>query len=150
MSNEQLRNPGSDASAGGSGLATSGSGGLARIRVRRFDPSGDAEAYYQEYDGIPYEGRSVLEVLHAIYEERDSTLAFRRLCVRGFCGSCFMVVNGVPALACQYPAQSEMVLEPHPKFPIIRDLVVDTEHPITDEAEVGARCAVPLPGPLER
>jgi len=111
--------------------ASTGSGnGLGRVVVRRFDPSADSEPYYQEYTGIPFEGRSVMEVLQAIYEELDPSLAFRRLCIHGFCGSCFLLVNGEPVLSCQYPAQAEMKIEPHPKFPVVRDLVVDLDHPV--------------------
>ncbi len=103
--------------------------GLALVRIRRYDPSTGQEPFYQEFKGIPFEARSVMEVLYAIYEEIDPSLAFRRPCARGFCGSCFLLVNGEPALACQYPAQAEMTIEPHPKFPVIRDLVVDLDHP---------------------
>lgn len=111
------------------GPSVSGNG-LARVVVRRFDPSADSEPYYQEYTCIPFEGRSVMEVLQTIYEEHDPSLAFRRLCIHGFCGSCFLLVNGEPVLSCQCPAQAEMKIEPHPKFPVIRDLVVDLDHPV--------------------
>lgn len=36
-----------------------------------------------------------------------------------------MRVNGEPVLACQELAAEEMVIEPHPKFQVIKDLVVD-------------------------
>ena len=102
-----------------------GSRGLARVRVRRHDPSSGVQPFYDEFQGVPYEDRSVLEGLHSIYEQQDPSLAFRHVCTKGFCGSCQMVVNGVPVLACQSPALVEMTIEPHPKFPVVRDLVVD-------------------------
>ena len=98
---------------------------LAMVRVFRFDPAIDKEARYETYDGIPYTNRSVLEVIETIYEEYDSSLAFRRGCINGTCGGCGVVVNGEPVLACQKLAEREMVIEPHPKFQIIKDLVVD-------------------------
>jgi succinate dehydrogenase/fumarate reductase iron-sulfur protein len=95
------------------------------VKIFRFDPSLDKIPRYQEYKDIPYTGRSILDVLRYIYEEYDSSLAFRRLCTKGSCGGCAMRVNGEPVLACQKLAINEMVLEPHPKFQIIKDLVVN-------------------------
>ncbi|MDO8690012.1 MAG: 2Fe-2S iron-sulfur cluster-binding protein [Dehalococcoidia bacterium] len=117
--------------------------GLARVRVRRHDPSSGAQPFFDEFDGVPFEDRSVLEVLHAIYQERDPSLAYRHVCTKGFCGSCQMVVNGVPVLACQSPAQAEMTIEPHPRFPVVRDLVVDRGW----ETDAGVRASHP-PAPV--
>ena len=98
---------------------------LAVVRISRFDPTVDKEARFETFDGILYEDHSVLEVIEAIYEERDPTLAFRQGCNNGTCTGCAIVVNGEPVLACQKLAEKEMVIEPHPKFRIIKDLVVD-------------------------
>ena len=98
---------------------------LAVVRVFRFDPAIDKEARYETYNGIPYTDRSVLEVIETIYEEHDPSLAFRRGCTNATCASCAIVVNGEPVLACQKSAEREMVIEPHPKFQIIKDLVID-------------------------
>lgn len=50
-------------------------------------------------------------------------------CMQAMCGGCAMVINGVPALACETFADSvkgeELVLEPLSKFPVIADLSVD-------------------------
>ncbi len=97
----------------------------ATARVFRFDPAADKKPRYQRYTNLPYIGRSVLDVLRYIYEEYDQSLAFRRLCTKGYCGGCAMRVNGEPILACQKLASQEMVIEPHPKFKVIKDLVVD-------------------------
>ncbi len=106
-----------------SGIVSSGEG-LAHVKVRRYDPTAGGQPSYDEFDGIPFADRSVLDVLHSIYQERDPSLAYRHVCTKGFCGSCMLVVNGLPVLACQYPALADMTIEPHPKFPVIRDLVV--------------------------
>jgi fumarate reductase (CoM/CoB) subunit B len=98
---------------------------LASIKVYRFDPATDSSHKYDAFENIPYKDHSVLEVLQFIYENRDPSLSFRRLCTKGFCGGCAVVVNGQPVLACQYPAEKEMILDPHPKFEVIRDLSVD-------------------------
>ena len=50
-------------------------------------------------------------------------------CMQAVCGGCAMVINGVPALACNTFADEvkgkEIVLEPLSKFPVVADLVVD-------------------------
>ena len=50
-------------------------------------------------------------------------------CMQAVCGGCAMVINGVPALACNTYADEvkgkELVLEPLSKFPVIADLIVD-------------------------
>ncbi|MDP2643979.1 MAG: 2Fe-2S iron-sulfur cluster-binding protein [Desulfobacterales bacterium] len=98
---------------------------LATVKVFRYDPSRDTQARYETFEGVPYRDRSVLEVIHLICEERDPTIAFREGCDNGTCTGCAMVVNGEPVLACQQAAEKEMVIEPHPKFKIIKDLVID-------------------------
>ncbi len=98
---------------------------LVVVRIFRFDPAVDKKPRYDSYQGIPYKDRSVLEVIEAIYQEHDPSLAFRHLCTNGSCSGCSLVVNGKPVLACQESAQKEMTIEPHPKFEIIRDLAVD-------------------------
>ena len=98
---------------------------LAVVKVFRFDPAVDKEPRYETFDGISYADRTVLEVIETIYEEYDPSLAFRQGCTNGTCAGCAIVVNGEPVLACQKLAEREMVIEPHPKFQIIKDLVVD-------------------------
>ena len=50
-------------------------------------------------------------------------------CLQGVCGSCAMVINGVPALACETFVKNlkgeEITLRPLSKFPVVHDLVVD-------------------------
>lgn len=125
--NEELISEPKDRPTGSPGAAPAKGPRLARVKVRRHDPSTGDAAFYEEFDGVPFEDRSVLEVLHYIYRQRDPSLAYRHICTKGYCSSCMLVVNGVPVLACQYPAQPEMIIEPHPKFPVVRDLVVDLE-----------------------
>ena len=98
---------------------------LASVKVFRFDPTVDQEGRYETYDGIPYQNRTVLEVIKTIYEEYDPTLAFREGCDNGTCSSCALIVNNEPVLACQTLAGKEMLIAPHPKFEIIKDLVID-------------------------
>jgi len=94
--------------------------------VFRYDPSSDQAHRYETYE-VPYEkGMRVLGVLLCIQENMDTSLAFRYSCRRKRCGSCGVLVNGKPKLACMEPAKKEMTIEPLPNLPIVRDLVVET------------------------
>jgi succinate dehydrogenase / fumarate reductase iron-sulfur subunit len=59
----------------------------------------------------------------------DSTLAFRRSCREGVCGSCAMNIGGRNTLACTHgwdevPGK-EVQISPLPHMPVIKDLVPD-------------------------
>jgi succinate dehydrogenase / fumarate reductase iron-sulfur subunit len=99
------------------------------FRVRRFDPGHDAEPYYQDFTVPVPVGMVVLEGLWWIKEHLDATLAWRASCRMGVCGSCAMLVNGRPTLACNTQvldvAGRVLLLAPLPNFDIIRDLVPD-------------------------
>ena len=102
-------------------------GNLATVKIFKFNPVTDKEPRYEIFN-IPYEGRTVLNVLETVYLDFDPELAFRYGCEGKHdsrCGVCAIKVNGLPALACRMISENEMVIEPHPKFEIIRDLVVD-------------------------
>jgi len=71
----------------------------------------------------------VLDVL-ALVKEQDSTLAYRRSCREGVCGSDGLNINGKNGLACVTPLSesvkgNKLVLRPLPGLPVIRDLVID-------------------------
>ena len=97
---------------------------LALVKLFKFAPEVDKEPRYDEYR-VPYLGRTVLDVLRYIYENLDSTFAYRWACTKNFCRACVVSVNGRPALACMKAAEKEMSIEPHPKFKLIKDLLVD-------------------------
>lgn len=68
-------------------------------------------------------------VLNRLREEQDSSLMFDFCCRAGICGSCAMVINGKPGLACQTQVSKlpdKVVLLPLPVFKLIGDLSVDT------------------------
>ncbi len=101
------------------------------FRVRRYDPE-RGEVWWSEYWVECRRGMTVLDALLQIKSRVDSTLAFRYSCRMGICGSCGVVVNGAPRLACQTQVAEVasrdnpvVVVEPLYNFPVIRDLVVD-------------------------
>jgi fumarate reductase (CoM/CoB) subunit B len=100
---------------------------IVKFRIFRYNPDLDDEPYFIEYD-IPYSDRQgILDALNYIFENIDSTLAYRWNCRTGQCGSCAIKINGTPGLACRTIVNPSIdyVLEPLPNFPVIRDLVVD-------------------------
>ena len=101
------------------------------LDVLRYRPELDDEPFTQTFK-VPYtKDMSVLEGLQYIKDHLDSTLSFRWSCRMAICGSCGMMVNGIPKLGCKtflrdyYP--KKMTLEPLANFPIERDLVVGME-----------------------
>ncbi len=73
-------------------------------------------------------GPMVLDVLIRIKDAMDSTLAFRRSCREGICGSCAMNIDGVNTLACTQPAaeiRGDINIYPLPHMAVVKDLVAD-------------------------
>jgi succinate dehydrogenase / fumarate reductase iron-sulfur subunit len=97
---------------------------LAAVKLFRWDPEIDSKPRYGEFR-VPYKGYTVANVLSYIYENLDSSFAFRWACGKGFCRCCVVSVNGEPVLSCMEPASKNMTIEPHPKFRVIKDLVID-------------------------
>src|ERR1051325_7001128 len=99
-----------------------------RFSVYRFDPDKDAKPYMQDYD-ITLQSTDVmlLDALARI-KEVDDSLAYRRSCREGICGSDAMNVNGRNRLACIThiaELKEPIVIRPLPAQPVIRDLIVD-------------------------
>lgn len=120
------------------------------VKVFRFGKQ-MKEPRYDSYSLDTEPGMSVLGALFDIQERYDDSLAFRYSCRGAACGTCAMLINKVPRLACRtqistlldgsaamylapYPAikrsvtydpAHEILIEPLPHLPIIRDLVVD-------------------------
>lgn len=100
------------------------------ISIYRYNPDVDNAPYMKDYELEVPDG-SDLMVLDALIllKEQDSTLAFRRSCREGVCGSDGLNMNGKNGLACITPLSdlkaSKIVLRPLPGLPVIRDLVID-------------------------
>ncbi len=100
-----------------------------KITVLRYRPEQDEKPWPQSFEVEYTKEMSLLEALNIIKDKYEPTLSFRWSCRMAICGSCGMMVNGVPHLACKtflrdYAGQ-EMMIEPLANFPIERDLVVD-------------------------
>jgi fumarate reductase iron-sulfur subunit len=63
--------------------------------------------------------------LTQIRESMDAGLSFDFVCRAGICGSCAMMINGRPKLACRTLTKdlpNEIMLLPLPTFKLIKDL----------------------------
>ncbi|MEC9481849.1 MAG: succinate dehydrogenase iron-sulfur subunit [Halomonas sp.] len=103
---------------------------MLQVSVYRYNPETDSAPYMQEFQ-VDIQGRDlmVLNVLELI-KQQDSSMAYRRSCREGVCGSDGMNMNGTNGLACVTPLSAvakngKLVLRPLPGLPVIRDLVVD-------------------------
>ena len=99
------------------------------FKVQRYDPERDNSLRLQEFAVPSRRGVTVLEGLLYIKENLDSTLAFRSSCRMGICGSCGVLVNSYPHLACHTQIEEfgsdTLTVKPLPNLSIIKDLVVD-------------------------
>jgi fumarate reductase iron-sulfur subunit len=101
------------------------------MRVLRYRPHEDTHPFYVTYR-VPYtDDMSVLQGLQTIKDTLDGTLSYRWSCRMAVCGSCGMMINGEPQLACntllRTLAPGPVTIEPLNNFPIERDLVVTVE-----------------------
>jgi succinate dehydrogenase / fumarate reductase iron-sulfur subunit len=100
-----------------------------KFSIRRFLPEKDSAPHWESYDIETIPGMTVLEGLHRVREQCDPTLAWRYSCRMGTCGSCAMIINGQPALACstqvRHVDDEHIRLEALWNFSIVKDLVTD-------------------------
>jgi len=97
------------------------------FRFNPEDPNSKPHTQVFEIDEMPY--MSLYMALSQIRETQDPSLQFDFACRSAVCGSCAMVVNGRPALACRTltaDLPETIRLYPLPVFKLIGDLSVDT------------------------
>lgn len=93
---------------------------------------------------------TVLDALFQVHDRQDDSLSFRYSCRGAVCGSCAMLINKVPRLACRtqissligpetmrlapspvigvtagWDPKAEVLVEPLPNLPVLKDLIVD-------------------------
>lgn len=79
-----------------------------------------------------YANQTVLDVVSWVQQNADPTLSYRFACRVGMCGSCAMMVNGVPRWTCRTHIskvldKNEVTICPLRNLPVIKDLVVDMD-----------------------
>ena len=101
-----------------------------RLKVLRFNPERDSEPHFEEYTVRARPMERLLDCLHKIKWYQDTSLALRRSCAHGICGSDAMVINGENALACKVlvkDLKQPITVEPIRGLPVTKDLVVDMD-----------------------
>lgn len=111
---------------------------------------GGSITHYDLYKVDVQKGMTILDALFQIQDRMDASLSFRYSCRGAVCGSCSMLVNKEPRLVCRtqiadissydmklkpFPVisekpigwnhSSEILIEPLPNMPILKDLIVD-------------------------
>jgi succinate dehydrogenase / fumarate reductase iron-sulfur subunit len=100
------------------------------FKVYRYDPETDANPRWDTYDvAVDQCGPMVLDAILHIKNTMDPTLALRRSCREGVCGSCAMNIGGRNTLACTHAWEdvpgNAITISPLPHMPVIKDLVPD-------------------------
>jgi len=115
----------------GDSVVDSAPGRTLRFHIFRFDPNlpGD-KPRMQTFQLEEAPGMTIFIALNEIRERFERSLQFDFVCRAGICGSCGMVINGKPDLACRtltstFP-DGEITLLPLPAFELIGDLSVNT------------------------
>ena len=122
-----------------------------KVKVYRYNEKLDFP-HYDTFEFKPRPGMTILEVLFQIQKQFDDSLAFHYSCRGAVCGTCAMLINKVPRLACRtqvvpllkgelktnlvpyhaieetkmpWDPEEEILIEPLPHLPVIKDLIVD-------------------------
>lgn len=99
------------------------------LKVFRFNPEKDTRPHYDTFtlEGDPTD--RILDLLEKVKGDFDGTLALRRSCAHGVCGSDAMRINGRNYLACKVLVRDlkpgPITVEPILGLKVIKDLIVD-------------------------
>ena len=101
-----------------------------KLKIQRFDPETQDKPVWGTYVADVDDNARVLDALHYVKWYVDGTLALRRSCGHGVCGSDAMVINGVNRLACKVLCRNldqPVTVEPIRGLKVEKDLIVDME-----------------------
>lgn len=100
------------------------------VRILRHNPQDpDSTPHMAEYQLAEAPGMTLFIALTEIRERFEPSLQFDFVCRAGICGSCAMLIDGRPGLACRTLTTKlgpVITLAPLPVFRLIGDLSVDT------------------------
>lgn len=103
---------------------------ILKISILRFDPHDPEDFPHMEtFEIEEADGMTLFVALNEIREHHDNSLKFDFVCRAGICGSCSMLVNGKPTLACRTltkKLEANITLAPLPLFELIGDLSIYT------------------------
>jgi succinate dehydrogenase / fumarate reductase iron-sulfur subunit len=101
------------------------------LKIRRYNPEvRGEESWWDEFEIQADPDDRLLDALHQVKWYHDGTLALRRSCAHGICGSDAMMIDGKNALACKVIVRDiapKVTVEPIRGLPVLKDLIVDME-----------------------
>ncbi len=122
-----------------------------RISVYRWDPDTGENPRLDHFEiDLDKCGPMVLDAIIYIKNELDPTLAFRRSCREGICGSCAMNIDGTNTLACIKAidsVQGDVKIYPLPHMEVQKDLVPDLSHFFAQYASIKPWLQTETPAP---
>ena len=105
-------------------------GRILKISVLRYNPQiKEDKPRVETFEVEEAPGMTLYIVMNEIRKQQDNSLKFDFVCRAGICGSCGMIINGRPGLACRTltsKMEPEISLAPLPVFELIGDLSVFT------------------------
>ncbi len=119
----------------GNGVPNAGNGASGDVRrlqinILRYNPQDpDSRPQLQTFEVEEAPSMTLFVALNDIREHQDPSLQFDFVCRAGICGSCAMLINGRPGLACRTLTSAlgaRITLAPLPFFELIGDLSVNT------------------------
>ena len=106
-----------------------GSKNIRKVNVYRWDPSKNENPRIDTYEvDMDNCSSKVLDILNKIKNEIDPSIAYRRSCAHGVCGSCAMNMNGKNGLACtksHSELNGDIDIYPLPHLKVLKDLIGD-------------------------
>jgi len=100
------------------------------IRIRRYNPDRGPDTWWDEFTVNVEPTDRLLDALHEVKWHHDGTLALRRSCAHGICGSDAMLINGRNQLACKVLVKDvapKVTVEPIRGLRVLKDLIVDMD-----------------------
>ena len=101
------------------------------LKIYRFDPEVNRKPHHDTFTLDVEPSDRVLDVLERVCDEFDGSLAFRRSCAHGVCGSDAIRINGRNYLACKVLVRDlktdQITVEPLLGLRVLKDLIVDMD-----------------------
>ena len=106
-----------------------GSQNIKVVHIYRWDPEKKENPREDTFEvDLNTCGNKVLDILNKIKNELDPSIAYRRSCAHGVCGSCAMNMNGKNGLACtksHSELDGDINIYPLPHLKVLKDLIGD-------------------------
>lgn len=107
------------------------------LKVLRSKTGQENDGFFEEFEVQSAEPLSVMALLAKVHEIEPSFACRTSTCFKGICGSCLIRFNGQDVLGCTTLVQpgETAVVEPHSKYKVVRDVVVDFSQPLPSVKE---------------